>query len=98
MDSKERTGRPLVGRISSKHQITIPVDLMRKVYLRAGDQVEFTLDAQGRIVMKPVRSVPDYGKFIGLWRDNSPYRSTEELIEDLRGPVLPEDPTDKGQE
>jgi len=40
------------GTLSSKHQITIPIEMVRALGLRPGDQLEFTLE-DGAIILKP---------------------------------------------
>ena len=44
-----RAGRTSTSRISSKNQLTVPVDIMRKVGLAAGDEVEFVVNDTGFI-------------------------------------------------
>ena len=48
-----RRGRATTSRISSKNQITIPVEVLREVNLKPGDQVEFMIDKEERIVLAP---------------------------------------------
>ncbi|MBF6594440.1 MAG: AbrB/MazE/SpoVT family DNA-binding domain-containing protein [Thermaceae bacterium] len=42
------------GTLSSKNQITIPIEMVRALGLRPGDQLEFTLE-DGTITLKPQR-------------------------------------------
>ena len=51
--AKTRRGRATSSRISSKNQITIPVEVLREVNLKPGDQVEFMIDKEERIVLAP---------------------------------------------
>ena len=46
-----RRGRATSSRISSKNQITIPVEVLREVNLKPGDQIEFMIDKEERIVL-----------------------------------------------
>ena len=48
-----RRGRATTSRISSKNQITIPVEVLREVNLKPGDKVEFMIDKQERIILAP---------------------------------------------
>ena len=48
---RPRRGRATTSRISSKNQITIPVEVLREVNLKPGDQVEFMIDKEERIVI-----------------------------------------------
>lgn len=41
------------ARISSKGQITLPAELRQRLKLGEGDAVEFYLDQEGRVVMRP---------------------------------------------
>ena len=51
--SRQRRGRATTSRISSKNQITIPVEVLREVNLKPGDQIEFMIDKEERIVLAP---------------------------------------------
>lgn len=50
--------------LTSKGQLTLPVDIRRWLGLKQGDQVEFAEEG-GRIFLKPKRKVVDYSQFIG---------------------------------
>ena len=39
-------------RVSSKHQITIPVDILRQAGLKMGERVRATCDGAGRVVLE----------------------------------------------
>ena len=45
----QRAGRTSTSRLSSKNQLTVPVDILRRVGLAAGDEVEFILNNAGFI-------------------------------------------------
>ena len=45
----QRAGRTSTSRLSSKNQLTVPVDILRKVGLEAGDEVEFAVNDAGFI-------------------------------------------------
>jgi AbrB family looped-hinge helix DNA binding protein len=51
--ARTRRGRATSSRISSKNQITIPVEVLREVNLKPGDQIEFMIDKEERIVLAP---------------------------------------------
>lgn len=57
-------------RISSKHQITIPVDTLRAAGLQVGERVSATCDGAGRVVLQREREVlSEYiGALTGLYR------------------------------
>lgn len=77
------------GRVSAKNQVTLPAALMRAARIKAGATVEFSVDPHGRITVAPIRQIPALEHFIGIWRDQVPYRTGEDLVEDLRGPLDP---------
>ena len=54
--ARPRRGRATSSRISSKNQITIPVEVLREMSLKAGDQVEFHINKENRLVVTPVDS------------------------------------------
>ena len=45
----QRAGRTSTSRLSSKNQLTVPVDILRRVGLEAGDEVEFIVNNAGFI-------------------------------------------------
>ena len=48
-----RAGRTSTSRISSKNQVTVPVDILRAIGLTSGDQVEFIVN-ENVIEVKPI--------------------------------------------
>jgi AbrB family looped-hinge helix DNA binding protein len=54
--AKPRRGRATTSRVSSKNQITIPVEVLREMTLAPGDRVEFQLDKSNRLVITPIDS------------------------------------------
>lgn len=51
---RRRARRP--GRISTKHQVTIPVAQLEEAGLAPGDEVEFVVTSPGRIEIRRPRS------------------------------------------
>jgi bifunctional DNA-binding transcriptional regulator/antitoxin component of YhaV-PrlF toxin-antitoxin module len=51
---KVRAGRTSTSRISSKNQVTIPVEVLRNSNLQVGDEVEFAISDQGLVEVKKV--------------------------------------------
>ena len=45
----QRAGRTSTSRLSSKNQLTVPVAILRRVGLEAGDEVEFVVNDAGFI-------------------------------------------------
>jgi len=65
-----RAGRTSTSRLSSKNQLTVPVDILRKVGLEAGDEVEFAVNDAGFIeVVRAVDSNRDLMKLAGSYSD-----------------------------
>jgi len=68
-----RRGRATSSRISSKNQITIPVEVLREVNLKPGDKVEFMIDKQERIILAPSdqatwkKSLMELASMTGMW-------------------------------
>ena len=48
-----RKGRTRNSRLSSKHQVTIPVDVMREAGIKVGDELVFKVE-DGAVVIKPI--------------------------------------------
>ena len=48
----QRAGRTSTSRLSTKNQLTVPVDILRSVGLEAGDEVEFALNDAGFIELR----------------------------------------------
>ena len=48
----QRKGRTSTSRLSSKNQLTVPVDILRSVGLEAGDEVEFVVNNAGFIEVR----------------------------------------------
>ena len=51
-------------RISSKHQVTLPVEMLELAGLRAGDEITFETDGPDRIVVRrsPPAAQPRIGR------------------------------------
>ena len=49
-----RKGRTSTSRISSKNQITIPVEILRSTGFGEGDEVEIAINNDGEVVIKKV--------------------------------------------
>jgi bifunctional DNA-binding transcriptional regulator/antitoxin component of YhaV-PrlF toxin-antitoxin module len=51
---QQRRGRSSTSRISAKHQITIPVEVLRNSNLAIGDEVEIAINEEGVVEVKKV--------------------------------------------
>ena len=55
-----------VSTISSKGQITLPVEVRSRLGVRSGDKVEFVVE-EGKTVVKPVRGEENvFAKWVGV--------------------------------
>lgn len=54
---------PRTTRVSSKRQITIPVDILRTAGIKVGERVSATCDGPGRVVLERERDV--LAEFVG---------------------------------
>ena len=59
----KRAGRTSTSRLSSKNQLTVPVDIVRAVGLAAGDEVEFIVNNNGFI---EVTKIGTHNKLLDL--------------------------------
>ena len=68
-----RAGRTSTSRISSKNQVTVPVDILRAIGLAAGDQVEFVMN-DNVIEVKPIQNTSqNLHKIMALAGDMTDY-------------------------
>ena len=66
----QRAGRTSTSRLSSKNQLTVPVDILRRVGLKAGDEVEFVVNNAGFIeVLRAPNCNRDLLKLVGKYGD-----------------------------
>ena len=63
-----RRGRTSTSRVSSKNQVTIPVDILRKAGLKEGDEVSFAVNENGKLEV--TREVGKWDDFFGFFSDN----------------------------
>jgi antitoxin PrlF len=64
--------------ITSKGQITLPIEVRRRLGLKQGDKVEFVYDEDGRTVVRPEATDEDpLDKWVGKY---PAFKTTEENI------------------
>jgi antitoxin PrlF len=84
--SKPVPSRPVPSStISSKGQVTVPIEVRRRLGLKEGDRVEFVFE-DGRTVLRPART--DENPFLAYVGILPVFSSLEEIIawhRDLRG-------------
>lgn len=54
---QQRRGRSSTSRISAKHQVTIPVEVLRNSNLVIGDEVEISVNENGVVEVKKVAPI-----------------------------------------
>jgi antitoxin PrlF len=71
------------AKLTSKGQITIPKQVRERLNLRAGDRVEFTMEGEDRVLLRPAR-----GRVLdlegALHRPGSPAVALDELERVIR--------------
>lgn len=73
----------MTSRVSEKGQVTIPKELRSRFGIRAGEEVTFR-EEDGRIVLE---KAPRPGRFDALYGIHPSEQSTDEFIDELRGPA-----------
>ena len=71
------------ARITSKGQVTIPIDVRSRLGLRPGDEIEFVRDRSGFRIRKRVEASP-FGKYRGYLRDLTGC-DPDDLVAEMRG-------------
>lgn len=74
--------------LTSKGQITIPMDVRKRLGLRQGDQIEFDV-SHGQTVIRPVRKEKNpFEKWRGAAKGAFPggLKEINEWVRDMRGP------------
>ena len=72
------------SKISSKGQITLPIEVRKRLGVKEGESVKFVADADGRTVVLPVREEKDvFAQFIGV-APIPGYESAVDWVRDLR--------------
>jgi bifunctional DNA-binding transcriptional regulator/antitoxin component of YhaV-PrlF toxin-antitoxin module len=64
-----RAGRKSTSKLSSKNQLTVPVDILRSIGLTTGDEVEFSVNDAGFIEVKPVIEENPIMRLVGIGTD-----------------------------
>ena len=54
------------SKISSKGQITLPIEVRKRLGVKEGESVKFVADEDGRTVVLPVREEDVFAQFLGV--------------------------------
>lgn len=73
--------------VSSKGQVTIPVEIRQLLGLRAGTPVVFERHPRGALLRKGMAGSHPVDRIFGSLALNAP---VDEILDDLRGPRLPD--------
>ena len=73
------------SRVSSKGQVTIPLEVRRRLGLRTGDRVDFVED-DGKTVLRPGREKGNpFEKYIGAFPGFKGLEEINAWVRDMRG-------------
>lgn len=77
--------------ISSKGQVTVPIEVRRRLGLQSGDRVEF-IEENGRTVLQPVRGETNpFEKWVGALSYFSSVNEINEWVAEMRSDEETED-------
>lgn len=85
--------------ISSKGQVTVPIEVRQRLGLKQGDRVEFVFE-DGRTVLRPSRPATNpFAAYVGALPAFSSLEEINAWVRDLRDddPWVQEEPGEKGQ-
>lgn len=70
-EPKTRKGRKMTSKISTKNQITVPVEIIRSAGLKPGDELDFRITTEGNIeLFKVARQLDGWiGSMTGIYDD-----------------------------
>lgn len=73
------------SKISSKGQITLPVEVRHRLGVKEGESVKFVADKDGRTVVLPVREERDvFAQFVGVAPLPPEYEDSVAWVRDMR--------------
>jgi antitoxin PrlF len=71
------------AKVTSKGQVTIPIEVRNALGLHEGDTVRFEVDDSGRAVLEPVRKKGAFAKYAGALREGTSL-TAKEIVKELR--------------
>jgi AbrB family looped-hinge helix DNA binding protein len=75
----------MANTVTSKGQVTIPKPVRDRLQIRPGSEVEFVLEADGRVVLVGVAEGESRSRFAHLVGSGGPGMSTDEIMALTRG-------------
>jgi AbrB family looped-hinge helix DNA binding protein len=73
------------SKISSKGQITLPIEIRERLGVKEGESIKFVADKDGRTVVLPVREKVDvFAQFIGIAPLPPEYEDSVAWVRDMR--------------
>jgi len=73
------------SKISSKGQITLPIEVRHRLGVKEGESVKFVADQNGRTVVLPVREERDiFAQFVGVAPLPPEYEDSVAWVRDMR--------------
>lgn len=79
------------SRITSKGQVTVPVEIRRKLGLRRGDKVEFREHGAEAVITRAPEPKSPFDKYLGVLRGKQKHQTTsKEWMAELRDEPEPE--------
>jgi AbrB family looped-hinge helix DNA binding protein len=88
--SKEYAPYMSTAKVTSKGQVTIPKDIRDRLGIKVGDEIDF-VEERGVVTLRKHREPGSFHKWIGFLADAFEGKTTDEIIEELRGPPLEEE-------
>lgn len=75
------------AKLTSKGQVTIPVEVREALGLNAGDTLTFEVDERGEATLKPARASSPFARFAGVLSEDEGVGAAEIVAElrDARG-------------
>jgi AbrB family looped-hinge helix DNA binding protein len=94
------TQEPLAkSKISGKGQITLPVEIRKRLGVKEGESVKFVADKDGRTVVLPVREEGDvFAQFVGVAPLPPEYEDSVAWVRDMRDDEYEAEETRKWRE
>jgi AbrB family looped-hinge helix DNA binding protein len=74
--------------ISSKGQITVPIEIRRALALRAGVKLKIRLGKNSDFIVTKAADDSFFRRFQGMAKSHAPWKSGDDARDKLRGPIM----------